>query len=86
MAAEAPFAGIRTAVAGHSLVFNERDVLKNAGRVSAEIAQQLALGEYAKFERTRITAEAQAPDDDFEQAAKQLGRKKANKPGRGEPS
>ena len=54
------------------LQFNERDVLKNAGRISAEIAKQLALDEYEKFERKRLTEEAEGPDE-FEVTAKQLG-------------
>ena len=45
------------------LQFNERDVLKNAGRISAEIAKQLALDEYEKFERKRFTEEAAGPDE-----------------------
>lgn len=60
------------------LKFNERDVLKNAGRVSAEIAQSLALTEYEKFEKRRLSAEAQAPDA-FDEAAKTLGPKKTSK-------
>jgi hypothetical protein len=63
------------------LQFNERDVLKDAGRVSAEIAKQLALGEYDKFERKRLTEEAEAADA-FDQTAKQLGPKKSTKEGR----
>ena len=68
------------------LEFNERDILQDAGRVSAEVAQGLALGEYGKFERKRIVDEAHGPDD-FEQAAKkQLGPKQPGKPGKGERS
>jgi hypothetical protein len=62
------------------LQFNERDILKNAGRVSAEVAQKLALAEYEKFERRRITDEAAAPDD-LEQSVARLNPKK---PGKGE--
>lgn len=60
------------------LAFNERDILKDAGRVSAEIAQKLALGEYEKFERRRLTDEASAPDE-LEAAVKPLGLKKTVK-------
>lgn len=63
------------------LQFNERDVLKNAGRISAEIAKQLALDEYEKFERKRLTEEAQSPDD-FDETAKRLGPKTPGKGGR----
>ncbi len=64
------------------LQFNERDILKDAGRVSAEVAQKLALGEYEKFERRRLTEEAAAPDL-FDEAAKTLGPSKPGKRGRG---
>ena len=56
------------------LQFNEREVLKNAGLVSAEIAKQLALDEYEKFERKRLTEEVLAPDD-FDETVKRLGTK-----------
>jgi hypothetical protein len=64
------------------LKFNERGVLKNAGRISAEIAQKLALEQYEKFERKRLDAEAAGPDE-FDETAKRLGPKK---PGKGERS
>jgi hypothetical protein len=63
------------------LQFNERDLLRDAGRVSAEVAQKLALGEYEKFERTRLAEEAAAPDE-LEEAAKRLGQKKPKGRGR----
>jgi hypothetical protein len=63
------------------LKFNEREVLKDAGRVSAEIAQELALGEYEKFDRKRIADEALATDE-LDAAAKRIGPKKPGKGGR----
>lgn len=63
------------------LVFNERDILKDAGRISAEIAQKLALEAYEKFERRRLAKEASAPDE-LEKTVKRLGPKK---PAEGEP-
>ena len=62
------------------LKFNEREVLKDAGRVSAEIAQALALGEYEKFDRKRIADEALAPDE-LDAAAKRIGSKTPGKGG-----
>jgi hypothetical protein len=59
------------------LAFNERDILKDAGRISAEIAQQLALEEYDKFERRRLAEEALTADE-IEAAARRLGPKKAD--------
>lgn len=61
------------------LQFNEREVLKDAGRVSAEVAQRLALAAYERFEGRRRAEEAAAPDA-FERATKGLD---AKKPGRG---
>lgn len=57
------------------LAFNERDILTDAGRVSAEVAQKLALDEYEKFERRRLVEEASAADE-LEEAAKRLGPRK----------
>lgn len=62
------------------LKFNEREVLTNAGRVSAEVAQKLAQDEYAKFEQQRLADEAAAPDP-FEATAKRLGGGKKRKGG-----
>lgn len=45
------------------LAFNERDILKDSGRVSAEIAQKLALDEYEKFEKRRLAQEASESDE-----------------------
>jgi hypothetical protein len=56
------------------LAFNERDILKDAGRVSAEVAQKLALDEYEKLERRRLAEEASAPDE-LEEAARNLPRR-----------
>jgi hypothetical protein len=55
--------------------------LKDAGRVSAEIAQKLALDEYKKFEGRRLAEEASAPDE-LEEAARHLSPKK---PAKGRP-
>jgi hypothetical protein len=53
------------------LAFNEREILKDGGRISAEVAQKLALDEYDKFERRRLEEEASAPDD-FEETVRRL--------------
>jgi hypothetical protein len=58
------------------LAFNERAVLKDAGRVTAEIAQQLALEAYEKFERRRLAEEASVSDG-LEEKFRHLGPKKA---------
>jgi len=50
------------------LKFNERDILEHAGKVSKEVADRLALDEYEKFNRGRLTEEAkhEALEDDRE--------------------
>jgi hypothetical protein len=60
------------------LAFNERDILKDSGRVSAEIAQKLALDEYEKFERRRLAEEALASDE-LDETARRLAPKKSDK-------
>ncbi|MFZ3070589.1 MAG: virulence RhuM family protein [Anaerolineaceae bacterium] len=54
------------------LQFNGREVLRDAGRVSAEVAKVLALSEYEKFNVARLEREASQPDEDFDMAVKKL--------------
>jgi hypothetical protein len=54
------------------LQFNERDVLRDSGRISMEIAQQLAIKEYEKFSRRKLAEEAETEDQDFELVAKRI--------------
>ena len=54
------------------LQFNERNVLEDSGRISMEIAKQLAVKEYEKFSRRRLIEEAETEDKDFEKVAKQI--------------
>lgn len=61
------------------LQFNGREVLRDAGRVSAEVAKVLALSEYKKFNTARLEREASQPDEDFEQVVRKLkGKNKGN--------
>jgi hypothetical protein len=53
------------------LQFNERAVLENAGTVTHAVAKSLAEAEYETFNRERLAAEAQQPDD-FDRFVKQL--------------
>ncbi len=48
------------------LQFNGREVLKDAGRISAEIAKDLALIEYEKYRIKRLSHEMDEPDEDIE--------------------
>ncbi len=59
------------------LQFNEREVLENAGTVTHAVAKALAEAEYEKFNRARLAAEAQQPDD-FDRFVRQLATE--NKP------
>ncbi|EST51930.1 toxin Fic [Brevibacillus panacihumi W25] len=49
------------------LKFNGRDILENAGKVSKEVADKLALQEYEKYNQNRIS---QNINDDFDQFVK----------------
>jgi len=53
------------------LQFNQRDVLGDAGTVSAEVAKALAEAEHEKVRVARLTQEAQQPDE-FDRMARQL--------------
>ncbi len=54
------------------LQFNGREVLRDAGRVSKEVAEALALSEYKKFSKARLAAEAEKADEEFEKKIKSL--------------
>ena len=45
------------------LRFNERGILEHAGRISHEMAKELAEAEYDKFHRERIRREDMRPTD-----------------------
>ena len=61
------------------LKFNERAILKDAGKASMEVAKALALEEYQKFNRHRLVEEAAKEEEEFEKVAKQLERKDRRK-------
>lgn len=41
------------------LAFNEKDLLDHAGKVSAQVAEQLVLNRYVEFDRKRVQDEKQ---------------------------
>lgn len=47
------------------LQFNEREILENAGRISAKIAEQLAVQEYEKFNQKRFMKNVDSDFDKF---------------------
>lgn len=67
------------------LRFNERGILEHAGRISHEIAKELAEAEYDKFHRERIRREDMRPTDfdrSLENKADELKRLPKTKKGR----
>ena len=60
------------------LTFNERNILRHAGKVSAAMAEEHASREFAKFDRARLASEAAEPTSDFD---KIVERAKKLKPG-----
>ena len=53
------------------LTINERDILKHAGKISHEMAQQLAEDEYAKFQTKRLS-DTKNKISDFDEVVKQI--------------
>ena len=56
------------------LQFNERDVLNHAGRISAEVAEKLALERYAEFDANRRETERLVAETEDAKAVQQLER------------
>ncbi len=55
------------------LTLNDRKILEHAGKISHQMAKELAEGEYDRFHRNRLQLEAQqADEEDFDQVARQL--------------
>lgn len=55
------------------LTLNDRNILEHAGKVSHQMAKELAESEYDRFRRNRSQLEAkQADEEDFEQLARQI--------------
>jgi len=53
------------------LTINDRDILNHAGKISHEMAKQLAEGEYGKFHIKRLTESTESLSD-FDRTVKQL--------------
>ena len=54
------------------LQFNGREVLKDAGRISAEIAKELALTTYEEYRISRLNHEINEPNEDFDWIVEQI--------------
>lgn len=61
------------------LQFNERDVLTHAGKISAQVAERLALERYAEFDARRREAERLAADAEDVRALEQIERQLESK-------
>ena len=57
------------------LSINDREILENVGKISHEMAKQIADDEYEKFNKLRI-ADSQKSLSDFDKAIKQIESKK----------
>lgn len=57
------------------LQFNERDVLTHAGKMRADVAEQLVLERYTAFDAQRRETERLAADEEDIQVLKQIERK-----------
>lgn len=64
------------------LQFNERDVLAHAGKISAQVAERLALERYAEFDARRREAERLAADAEDVQALEQIERRLESREGK----
>ena len=56
------------------LAFNEKNILANAGEISAVLAKEHALQEFSKYEATQRRIEAEQPTSDFDKAVEELQR------------
>ena len=61
------------------LTLNDRNILKGMGKVSHQIAEELAGKQYEKFKKKQIAEEAQKPNEDFDEAVKQLANRRKKK-------
>jgi hypothetical protein len=62
------------------MTLNDRDILTHAGKISHDMAKQLAEGEYEKFHSKRLSDTAKQLSD-FDQAVKQIEASKTKKGG-----
>jgi hypothetical protein len=47
------------------LQFNERDILENAGKISKDVAEKLAVREYEKYNQNRLEKNVDSDFDEF---------------------
>jgi len=61
------------------LTLNDRNILKNMGKVSHQLAEELAGKQYDKFRKKKLAEEDGKPNEDFEAAVKQLTHRRKKK-------
>ena len=62
------------------LTLNDRNILKDLGKVSHELAVELAHEEFEKYQQKQRQLESQQPLTDFDQAIKKIEEQKKKKP------
>jgi len=61
------------------LTLNDRNILKGMGKVSHQLAEEMAGKQYEKFRTKLLAEEAQKPNEDFDEAVKQLTNRRKKK-------
>ncbi len=62
------------------LRLNDRQILQDAGKVSAKLAEETAAREFEKFQKKQAALDAERIDKDFEDAVKKIVAPKRKKP------
>ena len=55
---------------------NDREILQGMGKVSHQLAEELAHAQFEKFRQKQLAVEAEAANADFEEAVKKLGKRR----------
>jgi hypothetical protein len=58
---------------------NDREILKGMGKVSHQLAEEMAHAEFEKYRKKQLALEAAEPNKDFEQAVKQITNRRKKK-------
>ena len=58
---------------------NDRDILTGMGKVSHQLARELAHAEFEKFHKKQLALETEKPNEDFERVAKQIANRQKKK-------
>lgn len=65
------------------LTLNDREILKSAGKITHDLAKELAETEFEKFDQKRREFESKNPVSDFDKEIKKIEDQKKRKPGSG---